>query len=317
MAYTAKVYADDAAGATPITAAKLNSTEAGIAAAASVADAAETPAGAQAKATAAAAVDATTTAKGRVQLAGDLGGTSALPTVPGLAGKAATTDPRFTDTRVPTDASVTDAKVAAAAAISLDKTADSASRLAFLPAERTKLTGVATGATANSTDAVLLARANHTGTQGAGTITGLATVATSGLKADVGLGNVDNTSDASKPVSAAQAAADALKADKVITTTTQIGTAYTLALADAATMVESNNAAAVTITIPANATAAFPVGSVIGLRQYGAGQVTVAPAAGVTIRSRGGALKIAGQYGEASLAKRGVDEWIIVGDVVV
>lgn len=41
---------------------------------------------------------------------------------------------------------------------------------------------------------------------------GLARVATSGAKADVGLGNVDNTSDASKPVSIAQADALALKA---------------------------------------------------------------------------------------------------------
>jgi hypothetical protein len=60
----------------------------------------------------------------------------------------------------------------------------------------------------------LLARANHTGTQSAATITGLATVATSGLKADIGLGNVDNTSDANKPVSTAQATAISLKANK-------------------------------------------------------------------------------------------------------
>lgn len=39
--------------------------------------------------TIAAATDATTGAKGVVQLAGDLGGTAAAPTVPGLAGKAA------------------------------------------------------------------------------------------------------------------------------------------------------------------------------------------------------------------------------------
>lgn len=36
-------------------------------------------------------VDATTAVKGKVQLAGDLGGTAALPTVPGLAAKAPTT----------------------------------------------------------------------------------------------------------------------------------------------------------------------------------------------------------------------------------
>ena len=46
-------------------------------------------------------------------------------------------------------------------------------------ADKTKLDGIATGATANSPDATLLARANHTGTQAAATITGLAATATS------------------------------------------------------------------------------------------------------------------------------------------
>jgi hypothetical protein len=45
-------------------------------------------------------------------------------------------------------------------------------------AAKTKLDGIATGATANSSDATLLARANHTGTQAASTITGLGTLAT-------------------------------------------------------------------------------------------------------------------------------------------
>ena len=42
-------------------------------------------------------------------------------------------------------------------------------------ADKTKLDGVATGATANSSDATLLARANHTGTQAISTVTGLQT----------------------------------------------------------------------------------------------------------------------------------------------
>jgi hypothetical protein len=50
--------------------------------------------------------------------------------------KASSTDPRLTDTRTPTDGSVTNAKVATGAGISLDKTADSATRLAMTPAER-------------------------------------------------------------------------------------------------------------------------------------------------------------------------------------
>ena len=77
---------------------------------------------------------------------------------------------------------------------------------------------VADGATANSADATLLNRANHTGTQAALTISDFNTAAASAApvqsvagrtgavtlaKADVGLGNVDNTSDANKPVSTA------------------------------------------------------------------------------------------------------------------
>ncbi len=46
---------------------------------------------------------------------------------------------------------------------------------AFTTAQQTKLTGIATGATANSPDATLLNRANHTGTQAIGTVTGLQT----------------------------------------------------------------------------------------------------------------------------------------------
>lgn len=50
---------------------------------------------------------------------------------------------------------------------------------------KTKLDGIATGATVNATDAALRDRATHTGTQGAGTITGLATVATTGAYGDL------------------------------------------------------------------------------------------------------------------------------------
>lgn len=45
----------------------------------------------------------------------------------------------------------------------------------FLPSEKSKLTGIATGATANAADATLLDRANHTGTQAISTIVDLQT----------------------------------------------------------------------------------------------------------------------------------------------
>jgi hypothetical protein len=53
------------------------------------------------------------------------------------------------------------------------------------PSQHTKLAGVAAGATANATDAQLRDRSTHTGTQPANTVTGLATVATSGAYGDL------------------------------------------------------------------------------------------------------------------------------------
>lgn len=56
---------------------------------------------------------------------------------------------------------------------------------AFTDAEKSKLSGIASGATVNSTDASLRARSSHTGTQDASTITGLSEVATSGAYGDL------------------------------------------------------------------------------------------------------------------------------------
>jgi hypothetical protein len=72
-------------------------------------------------------------------------------------------------------------------------------------AAATKLSGIATGATANSSDATLLARANHTGTQAAGTITGLAAVATSGAYSSLsGLPTLPTGGDAFRYFGAAE-----------------------------------------------------------------------------------------------------------------
>lgn len=53
---------------------------------------------------------------------------------------------------------------------SADTLTDGTTNKAYTATEKTKLAGIATGATANSSDATLLARANHTGTQAASTI---------------------------------------------------------------------------------------------------------------------------------------------------
>lgn len=93
----------------------------------------------------------------------------------------------------------------------------------------------------------------------------------------------------------------------------QTGTTYTLALTDVAKVVSLTNGSAITLTIPTNATVAFPTGTQILLYQGGAGQVTVG-GAGVTIRSQGSKLKMNGQYSVAGLLKVGTNEWVLFGN---
>jgi len=93
----------------------------------------------------------------------------------------------------------------------------------------------------------------------------------------------------------------------------QTGTTYTLVLTDVAKVVSLTNAASITLTIPTNASVAFPTGTQILLYQGGAGQVTVG-GAGVTIRSQGTKLKLNGQYSVGGLLKVGTDEWVFFGN---
>jgi hypothetical protein len=135
------------------------------------------------------------------------------------------------------------------------------------------------------------------------------------VKGDVGLGNVDNTSDANKPVSTAQQTALDTKTNKLITTNRQTAS-YTLVAGDADKLVEMNVATANDLTIPLNSSVAFATGTQILLAQYGAGQTTIVPTSGVTVRSNGAKLKLNVQYSGATLIKIDTDEWYLFGDIV-
>jgi hypothetical protein len=95
----------------------------------------------------------------------------------------------------------------------------------------------------------------------------------------------------------------------------QTATTYTLALTDVAKVVTLSNAAAITLTVPADSSVAFPIGTQILLYQGGAGQVTITAGSGVTIRSESSKLKITGQYGVAGLLKLATDEWVAFGNL--
>lgn len=106
---------------------------------------------------------------------------------------------------------------------------------------------------------------------------------------------------------------DAAKVSKALTINAQTGTTYTLVLLDDSKVVTLSNASAIALTIPTNASVAFPIGSQVNIVQLGAGQVTVGGAS-VTIRSQGSRLKLNGQYAAASLLKIATDEWVIIGN---
>ena len=133
-------------------------------------------------------------------------------------------------------------------------------------------------------------------------------------KGDVGLGNVDNTSDANKPVSSATQTELDAKTNKLITTNRQTAS-YTLVIGDADKLVEINNASANNLTIPLNSSVAFSTGTQILLAQYGAGQTTIVATSGVTIRSNGAKLKLNAQYSGATLIKIDTNEWYLFGDI--
>lgn len=95
----------------------------------------------------------------------------------------------------------------------------------------------------------------------------------------------------------------------------QTGTSYTLVLTDVAKIVTLSNAAAITLTVPPEASVAWPTGTTVVLAQLGAGTVTIAAGAGVTINSAGSALDIGEQYGVATLLKTGTDTWLLFGNL--
>jgi hypothetical protein len=133
-------------------------------------------------------------------------------------------------------------------------------------------------------------------------------------KTAVGLGNVDNTSDANKPVSTATQTALDAKTNKLVVTNRQTAS-YTLVLSDADKLVEMNVGSANNLTIPLNSSVAFSTGTQILLAQYGAGQTTIVATSGVTIRSNGAKLKLNAQYSGATLIKIDTNEWYLFGDI--
>ena len=90
---------------------------------------------------------------------------------------------------------------------------------------------------------------------------------------------------------------------------------YTLsALTERDSLIEVNSASAVTITVPPASSVNYPVGTSIDILRVGAGAVTVAAGAGVTLNYTPGN-KLRAQWSGATLFKRASDSWVVYGDL--
>ena len=139
-----------------------------------------------------------------------------------------------------------------------------------------------------------------------GTVSGI-------TKTMVGLDSVDNTSDASKPVSTATQTALDLKAPLSVTIHEKTSS-YTLVLTDNGKMIEMNIGSVNTTTIPPNSSVAFPIGTQIAVLQTNTGQTTITAGAGVTVNATPG-LKLRARWSSVTLIKRATDTWVAVGDL--
>jgi len=183
-------------------------------------------------------------------------------------------------------------------------------------------------------------------------------------KTSLGLANVDNTADASKPVSTAQASAIATaKSEAIADATSQVNAllagapaalntldelaaalgddanfassvttslglkvdsltpisqktaSYTLSsLTERDDLIEMGSASAITLTIPPASAVDYPIGTSIDILQTGAGQVTIAAGAGVTVNATPG-LKLRTTWSSATLFKRAANTWVVFGDL--
>jgi hypothetical protein len=95
----------------------------------------------------------------------------------------------------------------------------------------------------------------------------------------------------------------------------QTGTTYTLTANDAGQLITLTSASAITLTVPTNATVPFANGTQITISQNGVGQVTIAPAVGVTVSASDTATKLRTQYSAATLIKLNTNSWILIGDI--
>ena len=287
----------------------------------------------------------------------------------------------------------TKADAAQAAAISAAAT-DTDTKVSTHSADTTDIHGISDTSLLATTANVATAKSEAIADAGTAADTKVSTAVAALTASSVGLANVDNTADESKPVSTAQATAIATaKSEAIADATAQVnaviaaapaaldtldelaaalgddanfastvtsslslkaplanptftgtvslsasGVAFTdgtqtkegvpsrtaissktasyslSSLDERDSMIEIDSASATTLTVPADSTVNYPIGTTIDILRVGAGALDVAAAGGVTVNATPG-LKLRSQWSSASLFKRAANVWVLVGDL--
>lgn len=150
-------------------------------------------------------------------------------------------------------------------------------------ADKTKLDGIANGATANATDAQLRDRATHTGEQAISTVTGLQSALDKALFAPV---------------------------------VTESGTARISALGDAGSYLRFTASSAKTYTIQPQASVAWVADSEIHGRNAGTSNLTLTPGSGVTLNAPFGGTLVIPTGGSFTLKRAAENVWDVIGQTV-
>lgn len=90
---------------------------------------------------------------------------------------------------------------------------------------------------------------------------------------------------------------------------------YTLVLTDKDKMVEMNSSTALTLSVPADGTVLFPIGTTITIMQKGTGQVTIDAADPATTINYTPGNVTRTQWSSATLVKRDTNVWYLMGDL--
>lgn len=112
-----------------------------------------------------------------------------------------------------------------------------------------------------------------------------------------------------------------LNNDRIITSlrteVVSVSATKTFSLSDAGTFQNCTNSTAITLTVPADVTTNFPIGSEITINQDSTGQITLSAASGAFIRRQGSTNTtghiLVGQYSLVFLKKVAANEWRAYG----